>query len=426
MGVKCGPRIKRSNLVLYLDNYNVKSFKGIPVVNCIRDLTTWPTKARCTVTEITDGSIEPPIEGARVFKIEKTDATNAVLIRDGGGLYSSYNNSYVLTDHDSGYTSMGLGKYKYSAWVRGDVNNTGTTYVQIDIGDRGNVGTNVNNSSEWQRLETDDSNGLSNPTFDFFDIGITPNNCLNTVYVSGMMLARRIGTDPYTLSALTSHPQWVEIEDSRENTDIYLDLISDYPIAASSAVRLAANEPKIYFPDDSDNGAISLVVDAAAANDLNMGYSSISVEAWVYLESGSDQSTRGVFTHSANGGWSGYGIRFSSRNPAIEIYGETSGRQQKIVSSQINEDEWTHVTWVLDRSALEFRGYVNGVKVGTPQSFSEPGNVTYQNTNAYIGCSHSNYYRGIGGQIDMIKVYRGTLTDTEVLQNYNATKGRYR
>ena len=63
--------------------------------------------------------------------------------------------------------------------------------------------------------------------------------------------------------------------------------------------------------------------------------------------------------------------------------------------------------------------YLNGVSVG-----SEAGGVGSTATVTFsVGCINSNYW--VDGQIGMVQQFNRSLTTSEVLQNYNATKARF-
>ena len=69
--------------------------------------------------------------------------------------------------------------------------------------------------------------------------------------------------------------------------------------------------------------------------------------------------------------------------------------------------------------------YINGVLLGTQNVTGVLGtNANGMSIGAYGGFNggRSYYY---SGDIATMKFYNRTLTDTEVLQNYNATKSRF-
>ena len=70
--------------------------------------------------------------------------------------------------------------------------------------------------------------------------------------------------------------------------------------------------------------------------------------------------------------------------------------------------------------------YINGNNIQTSQKLGTSINRVFNNTFT-IGTLQWNLASGwyFNGQISDVKIYNKTLTDSEVLQNYNATKGRF-
>ena len=88
---------------------------------------------------------------------------------------------------------------------------------------------------------------------------------------------------------------------------------------------------------------------------------------------------------------------------------------------------WTNII-VSASNGVAWKVYKNGVDLGTPPTIVG----TYQ----ISGTGVSNIYQGtirsdvsgtfaFSGNISSIKIYNRALTPAEILQNYNATKGRY-
>ena len=68
------------------------------------------------------------------------------------------------------------------------------------------------------------------------------------------------------------------------------------------------------------------------------------------------------------------------------------------------------------------RTYVDGILDNTS------GTITYSTTgqNNYIGMSnHVGNYNFFNGNMGLVQFYNRALSGAEVLQNYNATKGRF-
>jgi len=93
-------------------------------------------------------------------------------------------------------------------------------------------------------------------------------------------------------------------------------------------------------------------------------------------------------------------------------------------STQTVQNEWLNTVWyniatTYDESTNTSKIYVQGVLNATGTA----GNVTGLTGNFNIGRSSTGGY--IDGKISNFLIYDRVLLSTEVLQNYNATKGRF-
>jgi hypothetical protein len=80
---------------------------------------------------------------------------------------------------------------------------------------------------------------------------------------------------------------------------------------------------------------------------------------------------------------------------------------------------WTHVAYSYSSGTLVH--YKNGANMGTSYNYHKiwPGTVYFT-----VG-GYANPYGTFAGQIGAVKVYNAVLSDAQVLQNFNALKGRY-
>lgn len=92
--------------------------------------------------------------------------------------------------------------------------------------------------------------------------------------------------------------------------------------------------------------------------------------------------------------------------------------------NKLNDDEWHHMLGVYDGSNAMI--YIDGQLDATS---GLTGNIINVNYPVYIGGSNltGNPYFAYNYQdyIAMAKIYNRALTSSEILQNYNATKGRF-
>lgn len=93
-------------------------------------------------------------------------------------------------------------------------------------------------------------------------------------------------------------------------------------------------------------------------------------------------------------------------------------------ATTINTGEWYHCAFT--RSGTTFKGYLDGnlVATNTNTNFSNSQGMTA------IRIGYSADYdaadRTFEGSVGPLSIYESTLTDSQVLQNYNAQKGRFK
>ena len=111
-------------------------------------------------------------------------------------------------------------------------------------------------------------------------------------------------------------------------------------------------------------------------------------------------SNQGIYVYSANG-----------VNGYINFY--TAG--DNLSSTQVPVNQWVHVAVVCNAGTVNY--YFNGAL----DSNSNINGVAY-NADRIGGDSSSEY---LTGKIANVTVYNRALNRSEILQNYNATKGRF-
>jgi hypothetical protein len=148
-----------------------------------------------------------------------------------------------------------------------------------------------------------------------------------------------------------------------------------------------------------------------------------SWEIWFKIDSFPDTSTYdSVFSKTANWNQQGgillsliYGnLRFSYGGYWADLVIESI--------SNMNTNTWYQVVGTGEDtgSGILMKGYLNGVYKG---SLTSTAAFVPTNTNAlYLGFGSGGT---MNGQIAIFRVYEQTLTDADVLSNYNATKGRF-
>jgi hypothetical protein len=114
-------------------------------------------------------------------------------------------------------------------------------------------------------------------------------------------------------------------------------------------------------------------------------------------------------------------IRFGGRSQPSDAF------QSKITTLSYPNDNWVLITGIINLAANDIKIYVNGVEqttTGTP-NFSQTTFSSSTGNNPTIAAISSNQSLVFNGNIAAVQLYNRALSETEILQNYNATKDRY-
>jgi hypothetical protein len=108
------------------------------------------------------------------------------------------------------------------------------------------------------------------------------------------------------------------------------------------------------------------------------------------------------------------------------------GLQAQASGTPIQSGSWYHLTGVVELTPTPInRIYINGVQAGTNSGFSgfaslNDGGLTVGGTTTLLGASPNQYeYEAWNGAIALSRIYNRPLKPTEILQNFNATRGRF-
>ncbi len=105
------------------------------------------------------------------------------------------------------------------------------------------------------------------------------------------------------------------------------------------------------------------------------------------------------------------------------FYVNDSGTWRNISSSILDDNTWYFITGTINASNIII--YVNGVLFGASAGISTG---IANNSNSVIGCGLDIRYssgRFFNGSVANLQVYNRTLSQSEILQNYNAQKSRF-
>lgn len=174
--------------------------------------------------------------------------------------------------------------------------------------------------------------------------------------------------------------------DNTENRTIYFDGSDDYiDFGSSSALKLTDN---------------------------------FTLSAWVKSRVYDDRAILGNFGPSSN--YSGFNLCVQPNNKFAFLTGSNPSATYLYADNTYLLNTWYHITGVR-RNGTNYL-YINGIA----QTSTNTQLVATSAQNFYFGKWYSNltgYYHS--GQIGIVSLYNRSLTATEILQNYNATKKKY-
>ena len=183
----------------------------------------------------------------------------------------------------------------------------------------------------------------------------------------------------------------------------------------------------------SDDGG-SIVFDGSndyinfgSVSDANFGTGDFAVECW-FFDDGNTPAYGALVVNGQSGGNDNSAFQFGKGGNAggeghtnrIEFTRGTSSGSYSIYDSTntIQSNTWTHA--IATRIGTTVKLYINGVEV---DSMTDSG--SYSKTSLRVGINRGGVIYW-SGNISNVKLYKGKgLTAAEVLQNYDALKGRY-
>ena len=385
MGLNHSPKIVTNGLVFAYDMVNTnKSWKGAPTTNRVPNATAFTDWINYYRT------------------IAKTSFTT-----EFGTTGWRFIDQPSWSGIRIGYTVPSTGTYTFSAYYKylsgSASNNGGTVYIS---GWGGNdVAASVNKSlvGVWQRVQITLNLTNVSGTFYLISFGGTDNGTTSPDYTSFEV------TMPMIESGSFATPF---VDGTRSNTQALTDLTLNNTITLDSVTYNADGS----FEFDGINNYASFG-NASALNSIG-GTSNIAVEAWVNYD-----------TYLGNNGAQGYSVVTHKGYPwtwLMENPGATGRIRFVIGGSDVScTDTETHplstwMQWIGTYDGSNMKFYRNGVLKRTTAA---TGVLGTNNGAAIIG-EYAGSYR-MNGKISAIRVYNRALTESEVLQNFNATRGRY-
>ena len=377
--------------------YSIKNI-GIP-------LNQWLVK-RSDITEITNNSITPPFYNAQVW-------SSVINRSDGNTLHRTWGDGSV----NGVIGNLGQGYYRYYMWVRGKSTNTSSCSFQMDISDGSGGFANTNNvligqNEEWQLISCWDDGGINYNGSKFFDF--TLNGVIgDTYYISSIAIIRSDVQDPVNLKSLYTFPGYINY--GGVTTSGLQGFLTNGPTYSST------DGGSIVF--DGVDDYVNLGTNASQYNSTTGTFA-----VWCKITKISADSS-GIFSNVTNDyGLIGlYASTYNSPSSTINIQYGVTARNPNVDSGcsatvSIPASGWLYLvaTRYYNGSTTSFKLYANG-------TLQSSGSMNYP-----ISTVYSTWWLGrnstrppIIGNIAIAQMYNKELSATEVLQNYNAQKGRF-
>jgi hypothetical protein len=190
---------------------------------------------------------------------------------------------------------------------------------------------------------------------------------------------------------------WFDLSGNGHNADIY----------GTPSFSLLGGA-KCFVLDSVGDRFSADVVNNLTTNDLTL-------EAWIYPQDEISGGDRGAVIQ-------GYCyLSWNKSNRRLSNYWySTNNKGYHEPSTQMDRNRWHHLMSVWNSSTGELYQYINGVLENTVTTSTSSGTY-YSGLN--IGWEGDG--RQFSGGISVIKVYNNVVSGEQVLQNYNAQKGRF-
>jgi hypothetical protein len=388
MGFHRGPKLITDDLVLAIDVANVKSFRGEPTVNKISG--NFDTTFDSLSNGETAGFINQLGSGNYLgvsSDFAYSGSKSLRINRGTGGTGRVYRTFSVVP---SEYSSV-------SAWVYSTV--AGPFIALEYFGGDYNWGVaytnNVHTGSGWELIWCKTSGGATSSSTGYYFLHPSVNN-----------------VDTY----------WdnIQVENKQYNTP-YVNGTRGTTVAAGGGVKnlSGSNHGELVNGLMYNTGNLGVLqfdgVDdgLTLGSTITLGNGSWTVAMWVSPNSFSNSYGNLISNNSGGPVSNAFGL--TSAKISYDFYLSSWTRQ--LGNTSLTTGNWYYLVWVNNLGSMVM--YVNGVSDSS--SF-----VSTTNNGGPINSIGKNWFSTFNGKIATASIYQGkALSNEEIQQNYNATKGRF-
>ena len=167
---------------------------------------------------------------------------------------------------------------------------------------------------------------------------------------------------------------------------------------------------------------------AAFGDILNMGLNSWTLSCWVKINDGSGLA--GIIGKTSYRGYVGRYSFYIENNDLHAFFQPDINYSVTTPIAPYLDNRFHNLVMTIDRKSMMYF-YIDGVSVGTPLNVSGVSNINLNSStdNFYIGSYGSNNGQSpqyfLNGNVSQVSIYNRALTVAEVIQNYNALRGRF-
>ena len=422
MALQHSPKTVTDSLIFYYDMLNIKkSWIGPTTTNLYGDFGTSAelrtnTQFNWDGTNWTSGS--PGCDGPQEVN------AGTVYKFVSGSLSSSWSgNSYGYMYKDIATTNGLVYTSSFWCYVSSDCNiDSIPATIEITSGSSAsNIVSSYDMSKKgsWQRVgvRTTGAGGTSRFLIYPQRYGITDGSFTGYFLITAPQVEQFDFASPYVAS-------------SRANTQALLDLTNRNTITATSLTY--NNNGTFSFTEASSNTLLTNVPLTAIP-----ATSDFTLECWVKITAFPTAGTPvkvGMLFGAAH--YTGAGIYWNGNTAgtAMNVYAYIRGQDAYRSTSlySLNLNTWYHLVMVNSYTGNKTQLFVNGSLYNEVTGPSLPYNTTNTSVAGNIGISKNqidgggtNTYSFITGNVDIAKIYTIALTDSQILQNFNALRGRY-
>lgn len=379
MATSYSPKIITDGLVLCLDAADKKSLLAPPTTNLANN-------SNGTINWTTGNLVGTRTQST----VDANDYHYRFVLDKGSNSSISFRFSFDHTNLTNGETYIMSYKYKITSgsgtFYVTDFCDVGVTRVTQDIGDG------------WYYETAYASRSSYTETYDFFDVRASDNM---TVDIKEIQVEHTSASSPLATPFVSYQRQWKDRAGSNNGAFVNMNDQSGF----------------------SSEGRGSLIFDgvndhATAGNFFN--YQAFAISLWV--KPASSQVQYADILDNNHTGAQNWVLQQNSTTQNQYSFNVFGASYQNSVTGNFNltAGVWVNLTFTYDGTKV--RGYNNGVLFATGGALGTTINYSNQSFNIGRWGAGGRYWEGEYG---IINAYNRALTASEILQNYNATKGRF-